>query len=776
MADPDPPPSPTTAVPAETLASGTASDASDDLNASDAGVIGDGRPRITIAFGPSTVLLVLVVTVVTAWIIRSLHATVGMVSVLALSATLAVLLRPAALVVARRMRLGLAIAVVLLASLLVGGFVAFGGAMELAHSTNELAARVPEAVDRFPEDSTVGRFLRESKLADRAVDGIKSVPNRIIFGSDSPEGGLGRLATIVLAVTTSFMFITRGRNVVAGATGLFRDPGRAERAFAVARAAFIDGGSYTGRLIVLALVQGAIAGSVAVAVGLPAPIAVGIFVGSASLLPGIGLAFGWIPLITLAAAQDLTDAGLCAAGLVVAAVIYRIVYRRWVQRPASGVGLVLPAVGFIVGYQLAGIPGTVTGLLVAAMASAGLAELGGITGLTAWIPSEDDEAAALQAQDDRAAVRRRPIGGATVLADLSVRSVLMAAAIVIGLAGIGIFVFDRPGFTVALVVALVLALALNPMVDLAQRLTRDRGAAVALVLVGLLVPLAAFAVLALPATVSQFRSLDRETPQVVNELTEIPVIGGAIERAGLADEITQAIDDAPETLAADTSSLGEYVRSFGDVALITVITLILLLCFLLDGPRFLAQVHGAVPGHHQHQAERLGDIGYRAFGRFFGGKALTAIMDGIWVTSFLLVFRVPLAPVLGVWAALTNLIPQIGGLLGGVVIFVFALTQGIVIALVCTALFVAFMTLENNAISPVIIGKAVNLSPLAATVVMLLGAAAGGVLGAIIATPLAGVVKIAYHEFRPTPAPVPAVATSGDDPPDPATAPPEPDP
>lgn len=707
------------------------------------------RPRATLAFGPATVLLVVAITLATSWVVRSLHATVGMISVLALSATLAILLRPAALVVARRMRLGLAISVVLLAALILGGFVAFGGAVELSRSTQDLAGRVPEAIDRIPADSSVGRFLTSSHLGDRAVDGIRSVPNRIIFGSDSPEGGLGRLATVLLAITTSFLFITRGRGVVQGAAGLFRDPERSARAFAVARAALNDGGRFTSRLIVLAVVEGALAGLTAQIVGLPAPVAIGIFVASASMLPGIGLAFGWLPILLLSFAQDTAEGLVCLAGLVVGALVYRFVYRRWVQVPAPAVGLVLPAIGFIVGYQLAGVPGTVAGLLVAAMISAALAELGGFPALARLLPAPDDD----PIPTIPGAASRPSLWGTTVMVDLSLRSVLMASCVIISLAAVSVFVFERPGFTVALLLALVLSLALNPVIDLAQRVVRDRGAAVAMVLVGLLVPLGLFVVLALPATVEQMRSLDRDTPQIVSELEDLPLVGGAIRQAGISEELTQAINDAPETLASDTSSLGHLVRSLGDTLLIGTLVLIMLLCFLLDGPRFLGQIHGAVPDAHKADVTRLGDIGYRAFGRFFGGKALTAVLDGIWVTSFLLLFRVPLAPVIGAWAALTNLIPQIGGLLGGIVVFIFALTQGLGVALVCTGLFVAFMTLENNAISPVIIGRAVNLSPLAATVVMLLGAAAGGVLGAIIATPLAGVVKIAYREFWPAPHP-----------------------
>jgi predicted PurR-regulated permease PerM len=108
-----------------------------------------------------------------------------------------------------------------------------------------------------------------------------------------------------------------------------------------------------------------------------------------------------------------------------------------------------------------------------------------------------------------------------------------------------------------------------------------------------------------------------------------------------------------------------------------------------------------------------------------------------------------MAPILGLWAGMCSLIPQIGGLLGGGALVLIAFAQGLVPGLVVLGIYLVWQTIANNVLLPVVIGKSVQLSPLAAMSVILVGLAVGGVIGAILATPLAGVVKLAYRELGP---------------------------
>ena len=118
-----------------------------------------------------------------------------------------------------------------------------------------------------------------------------------------------------------------------------------------------------------------------------------------------------------------------------------------------------------------------------------------------------------------------------------------------------------------------------------------------------------------------------------------------------------------------------------------------------------------------------------------------------------LVIGVPLAPVAALWTTLTNLIPQIGGSLGGSFFVVLALTEGPVQAVMAAAVFIVYQNLENHVIQPAIVGRAVNLSPPATMLAALVGGAAAGVPGALMATPLIGAAKAVWLDSRGVPAP-----------------------
>ncbi len=101
----------------------------------------------------------------------------------------------------------------------------------------------------------------------------------------------------------------------------------------------------------------------------------------------------------------------------------------------------------------------------------------------------------------------------------------------------------------------------------------------------------------------------------------------------------------------------------------------------------------------------------------------------------------PLAPLAAIWAAITNLIPQIGGLLGGSFFVLLAFSQGPLTGVIALAVFLGYQQLENHVIQPTIIGRAVHLTPPTTMLAALIGGAAAGVPGALVATPLLGAVK-----------------------------------
>jgi predicted PurR-regulated permease PerM len=139
---------------------------------------------------------------------------------------------------------------------------------------------------------------------------------------------------------------------------------------------------------------------------------------------------------------------------------------------------------------------------------------------------------------------------------------------------------------------------------------------------------------------------------------------------------------------------------------------------------------------------------YQATAQYFGGSLAVAALMGIVVLALCLIFGVPLAPLAAIWATITDLIPQVGGFLGGALLGVLALTQGPVVFVVVVGLYILYMNLENHVISPAIVGKAVDVTPATTMLAALVGGAAAGVPGALVATPLVGALKQLYMQLR----------------------------
>jgi predicted PurR-regulated permease PerM len=225
-----------------------------------------------------------------------------------------------------------------------------------------------------------------------------------------------------------------------------------------------------------------------------------------------------------------------------------------------------------------------------------------------------------------------------------------------------------------------------------------------------------------------------------------PIVGPRLQDADAAGRVEKWIEDAPADIDdATLADVGE--RLIGGV-LSAVVVLVTALGVMIDGGVVVRRFRALVPVARRPQADRLGRIVYATFGSYFAGSLFVAVLAGFVILCTGLLLGVPLAPVAGLWTTLTNLIPQIGGFLGGSFFVLLALTQGPVQAVIALVVVLAYQNLENNVISPAIVGRAVNLSPPATMLAALVGGAAAGVPGALVATPLLGAVKAVYLDSR----------------------------
>ncbi|HEY5875941.1 MAG TPA: AI-2E family transporter [Ilumatobacteraceae bacterium] len=335
----------------------------------------------------------------------------------------------------------------------------------------------------------------------------------------------------------------------------------------------------------------------------------------------------------------------------------------------------------------------------------------------------------------------------TTVVDLDMRSM---AAFVAALLAVLIVVAVFRGATdtiTKLSVGVLIALALDPVIrSLQRRFNLSRSIAVGVVSTGLLVAFAAIAILLGPAAVREAGSVASDIPDTIESFYSWPIIGDRLEQADAAGAVTEWLDELPSRFDDEMlSTAAETV--VGGIATLFVV-LIGAVAVMIDGEAMVARARRLVPPARRTRADRAGRIVYQSIGRYFAGSLLVAVLNGLVITTAGLLLGVPLAPLAGIWSMLTNLIPQIGGFLGGSFFVMLAFSNSTVTGVIALAVFLLYQQLENNLIQPAIIGKAVNLLPPTTMLAALIGGAAAGVPGALAATPLLGAAKALYFAFR----------------------------
>jgi predicted PurR-regulated permease PerM len=350
-------------------------------------------------------------------------------------------------------------------------------------------------------------------------------------------------------------------------------------------------------------------------------------------------------------------------------------------------------------------------------------------------------------------VQYRPLAGASSPSrevDLDWRSVVWVMVAFLGLLALTALIRGAPRAIAVLAVGTLLALALDPLVT---RVTRAMGGHRALgllvVMTGLLLAFAAAGALLIPRAIDQGRDLSRDTDRVVRQIEDLPVIGDDLARAGTADAVRRGIEGLPDRLEGEDTPLVGAAETAADGLLVAFFTLLITVSLLLDGGRLLRGARRLVPVPRRPQADRLGRLAYQTFGQYVAGSLLVAGIAGMAVLTVGLILQVPLTPLLAIWVALFDLVPQIGGAAGGIPFVLLGFTRSATTGVICAVFFILYLQFENHFLSPLVVGRSVKLSPPATMTAALIGVSAGGVVGALLAVPVVAAGKAAYLELRP---------------------------
>jgi predicted PurR-regulated permease PerM len=306
----------------------------------------------------------------------------------------------------------------------------------------------------------------------------------------------------------------------------------------------------------------------------------------------------------------------------------------------------------------------------------------------------------------------------------------------------------QAGLTLVMI-ALFLALALNPAVEFVQRRGLGRGAAVGTVFILALAVLVLLGSVFIPPLVDQVSKLVSGLPNLVDDLTKGHGPLGFLERKYQVVERVRTATvgrDAGGLLGQATSALTA-VKGIATTLIGSLIIAFLTFFMLLEGPEWRRRFTELIPEANRGAAERIGAGVYRSVGGFVTGNLVASLLAGLVATIIMLATGVPFAVPLGLFVAIIELIPYVGPLVASIVVTAVALTVSLTSALVAFGLLLTYHAIEGHTLRPILYGRAVQLSPLAVLVAILLGTEIAGILGALIAIPVAGSVQVVIREL-----------------------------
>ncbi len=611
---------------------------------------------------------------------------------------------------------------------------------DLDRQSTALSGALQSSIERLPNGGTGDRIATSLDLGNRVERTFDGAASRWVLGVDDPIGAAGEVARVVIVAVLAAFMISGGRHLVANVVGTVRRASRREALHRGVHAAIGRGGSYVRRTLVVSIAHGVVAGLLVHALGIPGAITIGAWVAVAITVPIVGGVLAWLPVVALAYATDNPWQLMIGLGLVAIAAD-RLARHAWVHR-ALRVGPLVALVGLAVGNSLLGVSGALVGLLMAAMAAALMTPAANdATAVTLALVDDEVEPVALEQVEARQT-------GPVLRAELSVRTAIAVWAMVVLAWAAFRVTTGAAAVLIWLVIGTFIAFGIDrPAAAVERRLHLHRVVAVTLVLVAMLAAAGGVIALSGPSVTDTAGSVVEDAPKTVESLESLPFAGNWLRNNDASDKVQQWIEDLPDRIG-DSNVVDRVVSAAGSGIVGALWLIATLLAALLDGPRLVAAAHHRVPVERRRTADRLGRAAYRAISNVAAASAFVATLNGTVVMLLALALGVPLAPLLGLWAAAWNVIPQIGGFAGGMPLVVLAFGQSPVTGLIALGAFITYQTFENHVIQPIVGSRAVNLPPLVTMIGALVGGVLVGFVGAVLAGPALGVAKVVLTEVR----------------------------
>lgn len=297
---------------------------------------------------------------------------------------------------------------------------------------------------------------------------------------------------------------------------------------------------------------------------------------------------------------------------------------------------------------------------------------------------------------------------------------------------------------VLIIIALYLAIGLNPAVERLRSWGLPRGLAVAVVALSVLLVLCGGVFALVPPVVTQSSQFIDQVPHYVTQLRRNELVNELVERFDLMERIQSAAN--ADTLERALGGVFGGARLIFGTAFSVLAVTVLTIYFLAAFDRIKGMAYQLVPASRRDRVRLLGDEILAKVGAYLVGAVAIALLAGVVAFVFASVTGLPYPFALAVVVAVTALIPQIGATIGAIAVSLVAFATSLPLGIASIVFFIVYQQVENYLIYPRVMRRSVQVSDAAILVAALLGVALFGVIGALIAIPAVAALQLILRE------------------------------
>ncbi len=302
---------------------------------------------------------------------------------------------------------------------------------------------------------------------------------------------------------------------------------------------------------------------------------------------------------------------------------------------------------------------------------------------------------------------------------------------------------------VLLIISIFLAMGLNPAVEFFRRRGLSRGWSVASILGLVILFVTLLALLIIPPVIRQSTSLIENAPALLEGLKNNKLISEINANYGIIDSINQKIESVTNDGTLLISAFGGIVgvgKTFISGIFTALTILILTMYFTISLPQVINYGIRLAPASRRHRVRALTDGIVSRIGAFVGSQISVAFIAGVVMAFATAILGLPSPIALGMLVFICGLIPLVGHFIGSAILTLVALTQSVLTAAIMLAIYIVYQQIENYLLMPKIMQKSLSIPGLVTIVSALIGASLLGLVGGILAVPIAASILLILEE------------------------------